>query len=110
MRRGSGKVKTIHGNIHSQMVSIFNSASSRPGFVLDWVSVWVLKQEALLSLNPSLLRSKVYKLVPTNYAIHRCNTEEGNGPALIPGEWQYSLSSLSLHVTEDPLPPPTPPQ
>ena len=35
-----------------------------------------------------------------------CNTEEGNGPASIPGEWQYSLS---FHVTEDPLPTPTPP-
>lgn len=34
-----------------------------------------------------------------------CNTEEGNGPALIPGEWQYSLS---FHVTEDPLPTPPP--
>ena len=71
MTRGGGKVKTIRGNIHSQMVSIFNSALSHPGFVLDWVSVWVLRQEALLSLNPSLLRSKVYKLVPTNYAIHK---------------------------------------
>lgn len=70
MRRGNGRVKIIRGNIHSQMVSIFNSASSHPGFVLDWVSVWVLKQEALLSLNPTLLRSKVYKLVPTNYAIY----------------------------------------
>lgn len=38
--------------------------------------------------------------------ITRCNTEEGNGPALIPGEWQYSLS---FHVTEDPLPTPPPP-
>ena len=36
-----------------------------------------------------------------------CNTEEGNGPALIPGEWQYSLS---FHVTEDPLPTPPPSQ
>ena len=70
MTRGGGKVKTIRGNIHSQMVSTFNSASSHPGFVLDWVSVWVLRQEELLSLNPSLLRSKVYKLVPTNYEIH----------------------------------------
>ena len=103
MRRGSGKVKTIRGNIHSQMVSIFNSASSHPGFVLDWVSVWVLKQEALLSLNPSLLRSRVYKLVPTNYAMQLCY--EGNGLTLIPGEWQYSLS---FHVTDDPLPTPPP--